>query len=342
MVRPLSLIAAALIGCSDYDLTNLEDGVEGAEEPGGDQIPSNEATGSLHGRICGPDGENWVVGAEVSVEHPWGTAVALTDDEGWFLLEGVPVGAYTVLVEKGSFTTTFDAQIVADQVTELPVEECLLQNDVSIAVVEGTFDSIELVLDHLSLSYDYVPFYDTTAFLMDPARLAAYDIIFFNCGMDDSWSDPYWGGSPTVVGDNLRTYVNNGGSVYASDWAYWLVETAWPQMNTFQGGDSFNGQAWVGDPGTVTATVLDPVMASRLGSSTAMLNYDLLDWVAIRDTQGEVLIEGTYSMYGQTAMGPLAVRMDSGNGRVLYTTFHNETQTTLDMDLLLQEIILSL
>ena len=38
---------------------------------------------------------------------------------------------------------------------------------------------------------------------------------------------------------------------------------------------------------------------------------------------------------------PLAVQIDDG-GRVIYTTFHNEQQITVDMEALLMEIILKL
>ena len=38
---------------------------------------------------------------------------------------------------------------------------------------------------------------------------------------------------------------------------------------------------------------------------------------------------------------PLAVQFDDG-GRVIYTTFHNEHQLTVDMELLLTEIIFKL
>ena len=48
----------------------------------------------------------------------------------------------------------------------------------------------------------------------------------------------------------------------------------------------------------------------------------------------------TWSSGSQT--GPLAARLEEGTGQVIYTSFHNESQATVDMDVLLQEIILSL
>ena len=61
---------------------------------------------------------------------------------------------------------------------------------------------------------------------------------------------------------------------------------------------------------------------------------------------GEVLIEGEYTyseglFNSANRTAPLAYRMQD-NGTVIYTTFHNEQQTTVDMSVILQEIILSL
>ena len=60
----------------------------------------------------------------------------------------------------------------------------------------------------------------------------------------------------------------------------------------------------------------------------------------------EVLVQGDAPINwwyggGEVSSAPLAVRFDKG-GTALYTTFHNETQATIDMEKLLEEIILSL
>lgn len=345
MLRFLPL-ALLLIGCQEYDLQPNTDPngtlTDGADPDG--KVPADVPQGGISGRICAPNGSTWVAGAMVSVEHEFGATATFTDGDGWFTLEGIPVGTHTVHVSKGSFETTFVVEVFADQITELPYSECIEQGETKIAVVTGQYDDIGAVIDHLGITYDTINGVSNTQyvdFLRDPAWMGEYDAIFFNCGMGFDWE------THPDVNDNLRDYIQDGGSIYASDWAYYLVESTWPGQQVFHGDDTILGEAFVGIDGVVDADVLDPVMADLLGSDSAQINYDLGAWAAMVSANGEVLIEGQYE-YSAGAFGPtnvrtapLAYRM-SDNGTVIYTTFHNEQQTTVDMGLILQEIILSL
>jgi len=119
-------------------------------------------------------------------------------------------------------------------------------------------------------------------------------------------------------------------------------------MIDFMGDDYDSEAAKIGVAGVVNATIRDPAMASALGSNSATLNYDLDVWVTMQGVSDPsyTLVEGPF----QTAdwfdytneYGPLAAKMSVGNGRVLFTTFHNESQSTADMDTILQEIIFHL
>ncbi len=303
--------------------------------------------GGVSGRICFNDESTWLAGADVYIDHDFGRAQTTTDSDGYFTLTGVPPGTWSVVVEKGSFTTTFDVDIVVDEILVLEESECLDDGEVNILVVTGLFDSIELVLDRLNIEYTLVDGINASIvnFMSDPAQLEQYDIIFFNCGMDESWIYT----NQDVVGSNIADFVTNGGSIYASDWAFYIVEASHPNMVDFIGDDFDQDAPKVGVEGFYSATVRDANIASALGSGSAMLNYDLPVWVAMQGVSDSnyIMIEGTFDwsdIWGTyaTHFGPLAAKMDSGNGRVLYTTFHNEAQTTSDMDVILQEIIFHL
>ena len=172
--------------------------------------------------------------------------------------------------------------------------------------------------------------------------MAEFDIIFFNCGENREWYFDHF----EEVRANVRDFVVNGGSVYASDWAYYFVESAFPAWLTFYGNDATFGAAYAGDIMAVSAEVVDPVMEAIIGSPYANINFDLPGW-AVLDSVGpdvDVLLRATvnvgYSTYGTV---PIAARFNVGEGRVIYTAFHNEhAATTLDMTDLLEEIILSL
>lgn len=357
-MRNLLVLVAALSGCSDYTVngiaqppdlgpgTNPDGSDPDVDDPIVDPVPGFE-TGGVRGRICAPDGTSWVSGATIQITHAEGLSETLTNGDGWFLLEGVPAGTYDLTVTKGSFSTVIEVVIQAAQVTDLPVDECIQQGPTRIAVLSGDYDHIQTILGDLNLQYDLLNGIGPVAsvnFLRDPAAMANYDVIFFNCGMNDAWLD-----HEAEIGNNLREFVTAGGSIYASDWAYYIVESSFRDQNTFHGNDLEPGSAKVGEAGSVTANVLSPSMQQLLGSTTASLNYDLSQWAAMVDSPlAEVLIEGQYTYRNgpfaglQTRFAPLASRFDYGNGTVIYTSFHNEQQTTVDMHLLLQDIVLSL
>jgi hypothetical protein len=314
------------------------------DKPKEEPVPEGSAT--LKGTICTPDGGNAVTHATVTVLHDGEPSSTETDAEGDFVLEDLPPGTWTVRVEKGSFQVEFEVTLQEGEVTELDVDECvpLEQGETKIAVITGAYDAIQDLLDELDLEYDRIPGLSGTEyvdFLRDVDAMSDYDIIFFNCGMGDAWMQ-----HEDEVGDNLREYVRNGGSIYASDWAYWLIEVGWPGEHDFHGTENNPRGALVGASQELDAQVLDPAMAAALGSDTAHLNYDLDSWAAMEDADAEILIRADYKWWAgfgkESQEGPLATRIRDGEGTALYTTFHNEQQTTQDMLVLLEEIILSL
>jgi hypothetical protein len=360
----LLLVMGGLTGGCDveYQMSGEQNGVDapddvnGSGTTGGENIPDNVETGDVQGRICAPDGETWVMGATVYVDTEWGRLETTTDQDGYFKLEGVPVGTQTVEVEKGSFTTTIEVIIAANEVLALAANECV--GDVDIAVVTGQYDNIESILNRLNIPFDeiagsFAPSSDGSlstdhiALMRDPARMASYDIIFFNCGMEDSWS------MDANIIQNIRDYVTNGGSIYASDQAYFVLEGPFPEAADFIGNDAEPWNANVGSMGHVQGEIMNGALKSALGKDSADINYDLDSWASVEAAgEAETLISGTfefmdmnsgdYTYSTQTITGPLAVRHTAGEGVVLYTTFHNEPQLTEDMDNLLKEFVLSL
>jgi len=354
----MTLSAVLFTGCDveyginqDGERIDAPDSINGGGTTGGESIPDNVALGDLQGRICAPDGEFWVQGAVVYVDTEWGRLSTTTDADGFFKLEGVPVGGHEVHIEKGSFSASVSVVIQADELLQLANDECI--GDVDIGVISGSYDNIQNILQRLSIPYDEIngawdymgseP--EHVAFLKDPSRMAKYDILFFNCGIDDSWTF-----EPSII-QNIKDYVENGGSIYASDQAYYVLEGPFPSAADFMGDDADTWAAYVGTMGHVTGDIRNPSLKTALGKETADINYDLDSWASIRAAgNAEVLIEGTFSWMDMNSMdyspqshhGPLAVRYAAGSGLVLYTTFHNEPQITEDMDNLLKEFVLSL
>ena len=315
--------------------------------------------GVLTGRICGPNGDGWVSGASVFVSNDddgdgvidW-TISTTTDGEGYFELVDLPSGTWTVHVTKGSWSTSFQVEVSPGN-NELPEDECLDPESVKVAVVTGYYDTIHVLLNEMGVEYDtYGEQNYLTKLLLDPEKMAEYDIIFFNCGMPMNWL-----AKREEVALNLSTYVADGGSVYASDWAHNIVEASWPAAIDFRGYDSVFidpyvewDEPYVGVEGTVEGRVMDGAMKALVGD-TIDLDYDLGGWVVPQGIgQGAApMVKGDARIYSVTTQSPagkvegapLAVRIGAG-GTVIYTTFHNEPQLNPAMREALKEIILSL
>ncbi|MCA9572489.1 MAG: carboxypeptidase regulatory-like domain-containing protein, partial [Myxococcales bacterium] len=309
--------------------------------------PGADPTGALDGTVCIIDPSNIVSGGRVEVQHAGGVAYAVTDGNGYFYLDGLFPGQATVTLRTGSFSTVLDVTIYDGMDSHLAYDSCIPQGDVEIMVVGGEYDDIGAILSTDGFTYDYI---DGTLpgvasnFLLNSAQMAQYDIIFFNCGFRDEWMS-----SQAAVTANLRNYVAAGGSVYASDWAYYLVEASFPSQNTFVGNDAVAGDAKVGQEQIINASVIDAGMRQLVGP-TATIDMALEDWAALQSTTSTVLVQGTFTAYNPqgwnypdlTITAPLATEFTYSQGKVVYTAFHNEGQNTFDMDALLKKIVLSL
>lgn len=357
-------IIALLVGCNqDYNLQGWDSNFgenedspppQTEDDPG--QPPDPVETASVTGRVCNTAGDSYVVGASASISYdtdadgsPDGVVEDTTDQDGYFLLEGVPLGQHDILVEKGSFSIEIPVVLdTAGELVELAEEECLDPGSVEIAVVTGQYDSIGDILRGLQLEFDTYNGINNQylSLLNDSARMAEYDIIFFNCGMSDTWQSNY-----STIGQNVADYVRQGGSIYASDWAFSIYEAAFPNAVDFYGDDRRLEEVAVGVSGNLQATVLNSNFQAALGSSIASLYYDLDAWAVpvAGGSNAEILIQGdavvfdlwTFS-YETVRNVPLALRLEKGDGVAIYTSFHNENQITVDMEKLLEEIIYSL
>ena len=281
-------------------------------------------TGSVSGQVTAADGTTPIPGVTVSLasagryrtETLGRLAVdgpsAITDSDGNFTLNDVPAGEQTFMAVRGNFQATFELTVEADELTTLdaPVE---LVSATRIAYVPGSWDSIEDIVTGLGYEVTRISLAD----LADPAVTSRYGVIFINCG-------PQAGQMPSdaAVG-NLRTYVQNGGVLYASDFAGAFVETTFPD-------DISLAQSGVAQ--SVTATVVEEDVRLFVdGRSEINIVYDQSGWVRVTELSDNVtvLLEGVVNS-DDNPPEPLAVLLEPGSGRVVYTTFHNEAGVTQD------------
>lgn len=217
------------------------------------------------------------------------------------------------------------------QVTDISASGNPMTADIFVtiyAVTDPYYDDIGAVLT--GLDYKTLEIQDSE--LADLDFISQFNVIFINCSGDSSANAP-------AAQTSLQQFVQDGGAIYASDYAYIYVATSFP------GNINFGG--YIGIEQTITATVIDPGLETYLGTSSVPIYYDLSSWVPIESlASGTVeLLRGTFEVYSSPASvdgttreqipspeetwedKPLAAYFDYGDGLVLYTSFHNEAQT---------------
>ena len=311
-------------------------------------IPAPTEVGGVRGRVCTPDGANALSDARASIAAA-GTAeiASLTDVDGRFLLEGVPSGSQTLVIQKGTFRSEQTVIIPAGSILQLDEQECQLQpDDIRIAVVSGSeFDHVEQVLGSLGINDSNIDIYeaDWADLLLDgDERIRDYDILFLNCRS----AEPTYLGS-SIMRDRLRSFISDGGSLYASDQAYDLIEGTFPEKIEFVGNDTTRGAADKGaSVDSLGASIVDFNMASLFGRSSATLHYPLARWSVVTSVANSVdvyltadaeLVDG-----GSVNDAPQIVGFDHGQGRVTYSSFHQEPGSHPDQLRILQLLMFEL
>lgn len=148
--------------------------------------------------------------------------------------------------------------------------------------------------------------------------------------------------------ENVRTFVSGGGVLVVTDWAYDLVEAAWPDAIAFAGDEAVLDDAQRGGRGEVTARVLDPEISARLGADQLGIRYDFSHWAVIDHVSDRVAVhlEGDITWRASEAEGdvpregvPLLVSFEEGLGQVVFATFHFRVQTPQVADGLLLSVV---
>jgi hypothetical protein len=202
----------------------------------------------------------------------------------------------------------------------------------TILITDPDFDDVGKVLQRVmpELKYQQVALDE----LLDPARLSAVDILFFNCGgYPDNWLDKPLGDASrdrqtftpneAVYGkaqDNVRAFVQRGGTIYASDWRFGFVAEAF--------GDTVTQTSFApGKSQRVAAQIVDKGLSGTIGPNIN-LNFDQDGWypAALTGKTVKTYIEGSYEdTTGARRTAPLLITFPYGKGNVIFTAFHQES-----------------
>lgn len=323
--------------------------------------------GDISGRVCDPTGYTWLEGATVFVnvfdEEGWLVEVKQTetDKDGWWSLSELPTGtAHEVMIQKGTeVIETHTIDIRNGRTTKIEEPPCLDPSTLDIAVISGNYDDFDQVLDHMGIGdYEIIDGLNQAEiedFLLNPEAMAEYDLIFFNGGTLEEGIFYDTEGTGTTVPDevkaNLVAYVENGGSVYASDWAYDVVVQTWPDRLDFLGAEGTPNSAQLGASQAVNARIANYAMGEFLDQESEYVPvvYDLPVWpplVQVGSTVSTHLVADVeYRENGVTlyqAASPLLVSFNGGGGRVVFSSFRMVANDNEDMVKVMKYVMFAL
>ncbi len=238
---------------------------------------------------------------------------------------------------------------------DIPTDPGYLGADLgAVAVVTGDFDRIEELLDSLDIPFTLydgfvsgppaeAPLFTRYAQPMPPveqllgnaSELQRYDTVFLNCGIRGTGVvDPETLERSTLLLDdpvyaqNLRSFVENGGALLASDRSYSMLEATFPEAIEFTGNDMAAEDVLTGVAGTYTARIVDPDLRQVLENSVIEVTFENEGWATPEAAEGTLLAADVFRQEGSSNMvlapdTPLLVQRTVGLGTITFTSFHN-------------------
>jgi hypothetical protein len=305
---------------------------------------SADQMGTIKGQVFAANGTRHIPAVKVFVDVNGEVFFTQTDKDGKFSLD-VPKGNHLLIMHTGNgkmFFKSVEVSVQAQKTLELGGEMTILEQTAALAYIPGLYDEIErVIIDSLGYEADEISIAD----LMNPNVLSNYSAIFLNCGLTGQLNQQMY--------DNLQSYVSNGGSLYASDYAVEYLtgdgnvksgqftprshehdhaahtKTCTPRVGGFVPDASLCTQKQ-GPAGMIYgASVVSPDIQTVLGGTTMDVNYNLGAWEVIQllGLEFEVLI-------ADATHGPLAVRVNGvaqwlGNGGTGSSGVNNENFVTI-------------
>lgn len=287
------------------------------KEPENVTPPDNTVVdkGFVTGKVLAQNGTTAIPNASVFIDCDGELYITSTGLDGVFLLQA-PAGARVLNVQSGTgriFRAQYNVNIVKDQTTNIPNGTLKLTQSVNLAYIQGQFDNIQTIItDSLGYTADEL----TVSDLDNLTLLESYGAIFLNCGKN--------GLLDTQKYLNLMAFVQDGGCIYASDYAVEYLTGDGNAKNTghhhapnqlkatcpngLAGGfieDSTLCTSKTGPYGVINnCEIVAPDLQAYLGKTYIDINYNLSQWEVIElyDLPWEVLIRDT------ATYGPLAIR----------------------------------
>ncbi len=194
-----------------------------------------------------------------------------------------------------------------------------------LAVTPVAHDDLGQVLRRMGDGYSYLTLRRQE--LLSAESLRKQDVVFLTC------SDLY--AQDFLAAPTLRRFVEQGGTLYASDLCGDLVLATFPEFRAPY-------PLLPGIPQSIDGRVLDQGLQSFLGKKTIPLSFDAPDWrpAAFDPSKVQVCLGGVYrNNFGHAMPVPLLVRFRVGAGTVIFTSFHHTKNDSATVQKLLEYLV---
>lgn len=196
---------------------------------------------------------------------------------------------------------------------------------INAAVTPSEFDDIGSVLNGINvgnINWDTVPASVDLQTLID----GNYDVLFINCSSNAD-----------VDGEVIREFVEQGGTVYASDWALDSIEEAFPERNISHA---------VMSPQSITGSITDKGLLTSIGVNNIPIEFDKASWrLVTSELQDDVTVYVEGKVTGALSKSyPLAFSFPYGDngGKVFCTSFHQSANSSAEMNEFMNDLVLTI
>jgi len=243
--------------------------------------------------------------------------------------------------------TTGDFDFIGEPFNRMVLEYSTYDGVISVATWDSNYDSDDVLLKVEGL-------------LGEDDELEEYGSVFVASGTRGLGSTQYNGlleddhlVASDVVIENVRDYVQDGGVLVLTDWAYDLVEACWPDAIEFVRDDTILDDAQTGEIGSVSAEIRETALADNLDSLTVALDFNFSNWAVVESVSEDVTVwmdadvlyreSNDEGVIVQEAAPLLVSFQPYGDGefagRVVYASFHFDVQKPVVLDEIIRTVI---
>ncbi|MFO0638873.1 MAG: hypothetical protein U0183_06655 [Polyangiaceae bacterium] len=274
----------------------------------------------------------------------------LSKADGTFELVANRLGKQFMVIQKGQFRRVVEVDIKQEDVRVSRSDSTLpRQNDTargdqvpSVLIIDTDYDDIENALDKLGIPRGtVVKDDDRMNEFRDPAKLDKYQIIFLPCGECGTsnggsgiFNPPSSHGQghamDATVQANLKAWVQKGGKLYVTDFAYSFLNETWKDYVRFAPSkgcesNSYDTPANIDDPGL--KAWLDAQGDRNVTFENAWIKVEGVNEVTVPDGAGGMkkVVPKVWAYGNDNGKNrPMTLSFEDACGRVLYSAYHTE------------------